>query len=187
MGLYDTGEPLASADDFLSLGGVGAGSFSDELEPPGLDTSGRLLNVYPDPGLDKLTTGEYKESDFSLHQTKHLKNISSHLEKIANREQNEYVRAQSITSVTGIVVGTPTILAGWSLKEFAGFPLEFDLLDGLDGSSSLIVASFRINTSTSNTQWLMPNGIKFQQGIFLKITSGTGVIKGSLYLLNKKL
>ena len=57
--LYDLGANDAHADDLTSLGSPGAGSYSDDREPPGEDTSGRTLNVAPDPGLDPLTTGEF--------------------------------------------------------------------------------------------------------------------------------
>ena len=181
MGLYDTGEPLASADDFLSLGGVGAGSFSDAQEPPGLDTSGRLLNVYPDPGLDKLTTGEYKESVevWQKQQNQHLAKMVGHLEKIIRKQDNEYVRAIPVGQYpNGIVTSrlffpAPGILAGFSLKENLGSTVVLDMFDGTDTTNGLFLFSVTILPGASSTQWFLPTGIKFNNGLWGAI-SGAG-------------
>lgn len=184
--LYDIGEPNAHADDFVSLGSPGAGSISNDPIEPGEDTSGRLLNVKEDPELDPLTTGEFHVTDFALHQqeqTKLLKSMVHHLEKI-NYTKRDYVRALPFRSATGIFRANIGTLAGYSLRETLGQALTIDIYDSLDGSNLLYLYTIQLAANGSDKFWVMPMGIDFTQGLYLKLT-GTGLAVGALYFAEK--
>lgn len=182
--LYDLGANDAHADDLTSLGSPGAGSYSDDREPPGEDTSGRTLNVAPDPGLDPLTTGEFHVTDFALHQQQQIdllhKMVAYHEKKIAYKE-TRLIRALPIRSATGIFRANIGTLAGWSVRESAGQALTIDIFDSLDGSNMLYLATIQLAANGADKFYMMPNGIDFTQGIYLKLT-GTGNAVGALWL-----
>jgi len=182
--LYDTGANVAGDDDFISLGSPGAGSISNDPLAPGEDTSGNLLNVKPDPGLDPLTTGEFHVTDFALHQQQQIdlltKMVQHHQQKIDYKEKR-LIRALPIRSATGIFRANIGTLAGWSVRETAGQALTIDIFDSLDGSNMLYLATIQLAANAADKFYMMPMGIDFTQGIYLKLT-GTGVAVGALWL-----
>ena len=184
--LYDIGEPNAHADDLTTLGSPGAGSFSNDRETPGEDTSGRILNVAPDPELDPLTTGEFHVTDFSKHmeqQTNLLKALTEHVTKI-DYKKRDYVRALPFRSASGIFRANIGTLAGYSLRETNGQALTIDIFDSLDGSNLLYLYTISLTANGTDKWWNMPMGIDFTQGLYLKLT-GTGIAQGALYFAEK--
>ena len=185
--LYDTGANLASADENKALGGGGSGDMEPD-SPAGMDTDGITLNYSQNIGLDPLTTGDFINTDYTLHQKEtvsHLKKITSHLEKIAYNKVG-YVRALPIRSATGIFRASLGTLAGWSVRETGGAATYVDLFDSLDGSNLLYIASISLAANGSDKIWLLPEGISFQQGLYIKITTaGAGAVAGALYIADK--
>jgi len=181
--LYDTGTNVKSADDAISLGSPGAGSYSNDREEPGEDTTGITLNVVPDPGLDPLTTGEFHVTDFALHQQQQIDLLTTivkeHQKKISYKD-HDYVRAVPIRSVTGIFRSNIGTLAGWNLREISGSTLTIDMYDGSDAGNGLYLGTIVLTANGSDKWWVMPRGIDFTQGIYLKFT-GSGTAAGSLY------
>jgi len=185
--LYDTGTNVKSADDAISLGSPGAGSYSNDREEPGEDTTGITLNVVPDPGLDPLTTGEFHVTDFSLHQQQQidlLHKMVEHHEKQIKYTEHGYLRALPIRSATGIFRANIGTLAGWSVRETAGSTLTIDIFDSLDGSNLLYLATIQLAANGTDKFFMMPMGINFTQGIYLKLT-GSGNAVGALWLADK--
>ena len=181
--LYDDGVSVAGNNDFVTLGSPGSGSFSNDQEPPGEDTSGRLLNVKPDPGLDKLTTGEFHVSDFALHQQTQidlLHKMVRHLEEKIEYKKREYVRALPFRSATGIFRANTGTLAGWSLRETNAAALTIDIFDSLDGSNLLYLTTIALASNGADKFFMLPTGLDFTQGLYIKLT-GTGVAVGALW------
>lgn len=184
MSLYDIGANVPGADNLITLGSGGAGDYDNNPSTYGSD--GLPLNVSPDPGLDVLTTGEFKNSNFTLHQieqTKALHRLVDHVKKLARKEVN-YVRAQPIPNTSGIFRAGIGELAGWSVSEKIGVATTLDLYDSRDASNLLYLATISLAANASDTKWFMPDGISFTQGIYAVFTGG-GSIKGSLYLADR--
>jgi len=185
--LYDLGANNANADDTKSLGSPGSGSISNDPLTPGEDSSGRTLNVVPDPSLDKLTTGEFHVTDFALHQQQQidlLHKMVAHHEKQIKYTERGYLRALPIRSATGIFRANIGTLAGWSVRETAGSTLTIDIFDSLDGSNLLYLATIQLAANGTDKFFMMPMGIDFTQGIYLKLT-GSGNAVGALWLADK--
>ena len=185
--LYDiNGKPILANDDFVSLGSPGAGSDSNDPQKPGEDTSGRLLNVSPDPQLDILSTGDFINTDYTLHQQEqifHLKEISAHIKKLAYQKV-DYIRALPFRSATGIFRANIGTVAGFSLRETAGFALTVDFFDSLDGSNLMYLFSSQLAANGVDRLFVMPEGISFQQGLYIKLT-GTGNAVGAVWFAEK--
>ena len=98
---------------------------------------------------------------------------------------HEYVLPIPVPAVSGIVRGGSGIIAGFSIAETSGVasqPVTIIIRDGLDANAPVILAP-QIAYKGSETEWFLPVGISFEQGLYVQIT---GVATGAILVKNKE-
>ena len=82
------------------------------------------------------------------------------------------------TGQSGVVLGGPALLFGWSLRESTGAaPAQLDVYDGADQTGQL-VATITLTAGQSTRDWLGLPGLYCRRGLYVNAVSGsvTGVL-----------
>lgn len=182
---YDLGKDDPAFNDLVTLGGSGAGDIGDPTSTAGLGTDGITLNYPEDPGLDTLTTGNTLNTNIVLTQLNdNISKLHQAISKMPTYKPKDYVRAVPLRNVSGSVrIGLGEI-AGWSFRETAGQQLAVDFYDGADAGAAMSILSVNLPANGDSRQWLKPDGVEYKQGLYMVLT-GTGVIKGAIWLSEK--
>lgn len=79
-----------------------------------------------------------------------------------------------------VLAAGPARLLGWGLKETTGAAqAACDVYDGSDATGQLGVP-FTLLSNESVRDWLGPNGILFERGVFVNVTAGS--VSGSMWI-----
>jgi hypothetical protein len=108
-----------------------------------------------------------------------MREIHTHLTKLKSKPYVQYLALPSVSGMARAGVGT---LAGWTIEETTGVaPLNIRLRDGTDINAP-IIAIIKVLANDSKTQWLLPVGVEYAQGLFFELVSGS--FSGNAYILN---
>lgn len=77
----------------------------------------------------------------------------------------------------GMLVSARSILLGYSFCETAGAVADWEILDG--SANGVKVVRIHLNANESTREWMAPQGIAFEQGIYVNRRSGT--VEGCIY------
>lgn len=78
-----------------------------------------------------------------------------------------------------LLLGFAVDIYGWSIKNTStSTAADIDLYDGAD-STGQPALPIQIPSSSTDTKWFGPNGVRFNNAVFANVT--TGEVKGSLF------
>lgn len=98
---------------------------------------------------------------------------------IEEEEHHARYRYFDLNGTALLLLGFGVIVYGWSLKNVStSTAADIDLYDGAD-SSGVPALPIQIPSSSTDTKWFGPNGVKFNNAVYANVT--TGEVKGSLF------
>ena len=84
-----------------------------------------------------------------------------------------------VSSAAKLLLGFSVDIYGWSLKNVStSTAADIDLYDGTD-TSGVPALPIQIPSSTTDTKWFGPNGVRFYNAVYANVT--TGEVKGSIF------
>jgi hypothetical protein len=94
-------------------------------------------------------------------------------------EHHVRYRQFDLTTSSLLLLGFAVDIYGWSLKNVStSTAADVDLYDGND-TSGVAAIPLQIPSSTTDTKWFGPNGVRFHNAVFANVT--TGEVKGSIF------
>ena len=94
-------------------------------------------------------------------------------------EHHVRYRYFDLSTTSLLLLGFSVDIYGWSLKNVStSTAADIDLYDGTD-TSGVPALPIQIPSSSTDTKWFGPNGVRFHNAVFANVT--TGEVKGSIF------